>query len=242
MFEEEKAQKVIKEILKKRKNQNFESEWENTLIEKAKETSILESRLLSNTVDELKICRNLSSHPSIENSEAKLITPDKYETAHFMNVLFKELFMMPPTFLGSVTSDFVDSIRDKKKIFMNDKSKLKLYIEENFLSNMKNTQIQHLAKDLFKFIFIKNNEDCLENRDINYAALTIITKENKDLVIQEIMSDADLLKQIRIDDIEVRDLLELFVIENTKLWDNLTDLQKNEINDDSESSGPLSIK
>lgn len=65
MFEEEKAQKVIKEILKKRKNQNFESEWENTLIEKAKETSILESRLLSNTVDELKICRNLSSHPSI---------------------------------------------------------------------------------------------------------------------------------------------------------------------------------
>lgn len=119
---------------------------------------------------------------------------------------------------------------------MNDKSKLKLYIEENFLSNMKNTQIQHLAKDLFKFIFIKNNEDCLENRDINYAALTIITKENKDLVIQEIMSDADLLKQIRIDDIEVRDLLELFVIENTKLWDNLTDLQKNEINDDSESS------
>lgn len=122
---------------------------------------------------------------------------------------------------------------------------------------MKNTQIQHLAKDLFKFIFIKNNEDCLENRDINYAALTIITKENKDLVIQEIMSDADLLKQIRIDDIEVRDLLELFVIENTKLWDNLTDLQKNEINDDSESSlknyyrntliysdetGPLSIK
>ena len=66
---------------------------------------------------------------------------------------------MPPTFLGSVTSDFVDSIRDKKKIFMNDKSKLKLYIEENFLSNMKNTQIQHLAKDLFKFIFIKNNED-----------------------------------------------------------------------------------
>ena len=236
MFEEEKAQKVIKEILKKRKNQNFESEWENTLIEKAKETSILESRLLSNTVDELKICRNLSSHPSIENSEAKLITPDKYETAHFMNVLFKELFMMPPTFLGSVTSDFIDSIRDKKKIFMNDKSKLKLYIEENFLSNMKNTQIQHLAKDLFKFIFIKNNEDCLENRDINYAALTIITKENKDLVIQEIMSDADLLKQIRIDDIEVRDLLELFVIENTKLWDNLTDLQKNEINDDSESS------
>ena len=87
-----------------------------------------------------------------------------------------------------------------------------------------------------KVIFIKNNEDCLENRDIIYSALTIITKENKDLVIQEIMSDADLLKQIRIDDIEVRDLLELFVIENTKLWDNLTDLQKNEINDDSESS------
>lgn len=237
ILDDDDAKKKLKSIeeLKKKKEQNkkddsiFDSNWENKLINEAKKTSIFDSNRLKTAIDQLKRIRNSSSHPALKNGKAYLEIPDQYEVVHYMNVLFSELFMMPPTFLGSVTSDFVEQLSENKNTLLNNPHRIKLYIINRFLSNMNKRQIRDLTHDLFKFVFVLDNDDCNNNRDINYQALTVLLKLNKDN-LDHIIEQKELIKRINLD--SVTDYLMKLSIEHNKLWHSLTEEQKETIIED----------
>lgn len=242
LLEDEKAQRFLDQLYDIQKNRHYESEWENKLIDLAKNTSILESTSLKETIDHLKDSRNISSHPSLNtnNGVVFLGTPDEYEVAHYMHVCFSELFMVPPRFLGSITSKFVDWLSEKKEDLMHDdKRLLKLYIKNYYLSHMDKAQIKRLCNDLFNFVFVKDNPDCNENRDINYQALCILVDEYE-YCLNALIDQKESFKQINLK--QSSDFLLDFAIMHNQIWQALPENQRESIKINSKDSLSKKLK
>lgn len=188
------ATRILSEIEEKRnsKSQNgtqYDSSWERDIVTKiAKDTELIESHVKIK-IDHLHEIRNLCSHPAL-TSEYELYQPSKEETIAFIKELYQEILVKPPFYIGNVLNKLTDDLVIQKENFRDDYDTLKFYLEKRYFNRMSDKMFLNVFKTLWKFIFKRDeNQQCIENRDINFKCITVMFSLRKDLLFKEIKED-----------------------------------------------------
>ncbi|MBQ8542024.1 MAG: hypothetical protein IJ436_00935 [Bacteroidaceae bacterium] len=169
-------------------------EWEKVLVDEMfKKHRIIEVPEYTN-IESLQHHRNLCAHP-ILNEGAELYHPNRFTVqAHIVNML-EGVLCKSSMISAKLFDSFIKDLSKVKEIFVleNDISR---YITSKYLNKINNIEIEfQFFKRLWKFIFKLQNEECENNRIINYSALKIIFKRHKTEFTKRIELDCDYFGQ-----------------------------------------------
>ena len=185
----DKTSEDILETINRKQEQNPKSpEWEKVLIEEMyKKHRIIEIPEYTN-IESLQHHRNLCAHPILKDG-AELYCPNGFTVqAHIINML-EGVLSKSSMISTKLFENFIEDISKVKDILIID-TEFSNYITSKYLNKINNLEIEYtFFKALWKFVFKLDNEDCENNRHINYKALKIILNRHKSEFIKRIDSD-----------------------------------------------------
>ena len=138
-------------------------------------------------------------------------------------ICWKGILTRPPIFSKKVVEELVNDLSRNKDIFLSgENSDLKKYLEAKYFKNLSPNIENAIFKALWKFIFIiKDNENCDENRAINFKALKIIFKNKKTEYLKLIKDESPYFSNVARGDSLMH--LIVFISENSEIYNILTD-------------------
>lgn len=178
-----RAQQILNEIKSLQTQNPTSAEWERLLIEKCKDVNrILEIPDYSNVIS-LQNLRHLCAHPVIQGNQELYRPNADIVLGHIYNMLDgiltksayykKDLFNLFLTDIANAKSQFAAS---------ND---LENYITAKFLDKLNNVDDEYyFFMSLWKLVFELNNQDCHDNRDVNFTSLRLMVKRHKDIFLE----------------------------------------------------------
>lgn len=173
IYDDKGAKKILDEVDKKRNSLdiNWESEFIKTIHDK---TDLMSQQAYLNMLH-LKDDRNLSAHPSMDGGY-ELVSPSRETTiAHITNAV-NDILSKPSIFIKSVFGMMIDDLEEKKSYLLQDKDKLKQFLENKYFSRMSLSMEKEIFKTLWKFSFYKKEDQkCLNNIEVNREALIILS-------------------------------------------------------------------
>ena len=185
VYSDEKAEKILNDIDKKRKGSNS-SEWEHTLIDKVwKETEILtdESYMI---IDNIYKLRNFSAHPAL-NEDYELISPSPEMTVAYIKKALEDIFVRPSVFAQNIVNRMSDDIASKKDIYWKDTDAFQSFLNRVYFERMSEKMANQVFKAFWKFTFVKSEEDIYDdNRNINRTTLEFMMEYYGDLIVNYI--------------------------------------------------------
>lgn len=199
IYADDKAEKILAEIEKLQAQNPKSPDWEKYLIEAVfKETKLLEAADKAN-IDALQQHRNLCAHPVIKNS-FDLFMPNRITVqAHIVNML-DGILVKPAIMLKNLTDSFLDDLSNIKSILL-DKNQIEKYIVKKYLDKL-NIEIEYkLFRSLWKLTLKTSDDQCDENRNVNFIALNTILKRHTDDFVSRIGGESEFFSsQIEIND------------------------------------------
>lgn len=153
------------------------SEWERILIQGIESSTGLFDQSTKQKVDELKIWRNLSAHPILQNG-TELLMPSKETTAALIHDIYSGILIKSSFCLSKdkkMAEKIANDLKSQKAIFPegNDNS-LKQYLNKKYIDVIDNYTKCVVFSDLWKFVFYFDDADCKKNRKIICRALQVI--------------------------------------------------------------------
>ncbi len=130
----------------------------------------------------------------------------------------------PPIFTRKIFEEFITDLANSTDILI-EESKLRKYLESKYFSNLTPDIEAIIFKSLWKLTFRIENEECTKNRNINYKALRIIYKRNRDKINQQIVLESDYFSNISGNN-EALCFLVHFLSQNDSLFAGLSDAAK----------------
>ncbi len=190
-------------------------EWEKDLIEKVKNrTSIIDNVDYAH-IQALKNDRHLCAHPVLDK-EDKLYTPNSETVASHMRNMIESIFTKAPLLSKKILSTALIDISSKSELLIDDDS-LDKYISSKYLRNLTvATEIQ-IFRDLWKFVFKLDNEECENNRIINFRFLYLLYQRNTFNCIEKIKNEQEYFSNI-LESTTTINLLIRFIAENEFLY------------------------
>ncbi len=182
-YGDSRAQQILNDIRALQTQNPTSAEWERLLVEKCKEANrVLEIHDYSNVIS-LQNLRHLCAHPVI-NGNQELYRPNgDIVLGHIRNMLdgiltksayyTKDLFIIFLTDISNAKSQFAVS-RD-----------LENYITTKYLDKLNNVDDEfYFFKSLWKLVFQVADQDCHDNRNVNFMSLRMMVKRHKDIFVE----------------------------------------------------------
>ena len=224
-YNDKVSEEILKTINKKQSENPKSSEWEKYLVtEMYNKHRIIEIPEYTN-IEALQQHRNLCAHPILKDG-ADLFRPNGSAVqAHIINML-EGVFCKSSIISGKLFERFIEDLAKVKDIFVEDE--FSRYITSKYLNKVNNIEIEFLFfKKLWKFIFKLTNDDCENNRNINYKALKIILGRHKVEFVKRIEQDKDYFGQcINLDNTTGIELLIYLMNEYPKIFHSLPEENK----------------
>ena len=190
IYADKGAAKILQDLEKQQKENPKNTDWEREIPEKCKDShKILTTADYSNFCS-LQQLRHLCAHPVITDSKELYRPNSDIVLGHIRNMLdgiltkpafqTKELFMIILRDIASV-----------KNILVEEKQ-LEQYIVTKYLDKFCDVNFERLIfKNLWKFVFALDDDDCKENRDVNYCTLKLLVRRHKDAMLDTISKNQD---------------------------------------------------
>lgn len=195
IYEDVTAKAILDEIRASQIANPTNPDWEKEIIEKVKSRTSLIDNVDYAHIQALKNDRHLCAHPVIDK-EDKLYTPNKELVASHIRNMLESLFMKPAVLSKKILSTILIDIEEKKDILIDEKS-IEKYLLSKYLNNLNPTIEVSIFRDLWKFIYLLDNEKCEENRLINYRFLYFLYKRNISACIAKIKVEQEYFSNIR---------------------------------------------
>lgn len=222
LYNDKKAEGIIGSIKSKQEQNPKSSEWEKELVEQVlKSTKLLEMSDYVN-ITALQQHRNLSAHPVLKEG-LDLYCPNKTTVqAHIINML-EGVLIKPPIMMQKIFDAFIEDVATIKNILIVD-GQLEEYIKSKYLDKI-NIEIEYkFFRSLWKLVFKLSDEDCMENKEINFKVLNIIFKRHNSYFTKRLSEEKDYYSSnIDIKKDEYITYVIYFFNEHTKIFSKLTD-------------------
>jgi len=188
------AKNILNEIKNKQLNNATSSDWEMYLVEEVcKQTEIIEFSELEN-LRFLQKQRHLSAHPVIRD-DMQLYKPNKDICRALIRNCIENVFVKPPIYTQKVLNNILNDLAENKAI-LNKLSDIEKFTNKKYLSRLSINARKQIFKSIWKLVFNKNNEDCVENRVVNAKFLCVIAMHNIDVIEQAVNEDKDYYSNI----------------------------------------------
>lgn len=181
VYADEKAEKILEDINKQRKNANS-SAWEWNLIKKIREQTEILSDESYAMIEHIYSLRNFSAHPAL-NEDYELISPTAEMTVAYIKKALEDILIKPSVFAQNIVDRMSNDISDRKEFFVGDYAAFKSFLNRVYLQRMSEKMITQVFKAFWKFTFIKIDKDIFnENRLINRKTLEVLLEEFYDII------------------------------------------------------------
>lgn len=215
IYSDSVAKDILTEIRTFQENNPNSPDWEKDIIEKVKTRTSLIDNVDYAHVQALKNDRHLCAHPVISKDE-KLYTPNKETVASHIRNMLESFFLKPPILSKKILSTILVDIANKSALLIDEES-LEKYVLSKYLNNLNSSVEIALFRDLWKFIYRVDSEDCDTNRLINFRTLYLLYKRNKSECISKIKNEKEYFSNIRNDE-NIINFLIRFLSENEFLY------------------------
>lgn len=142
----------------------FSSAWEIKLVE----DTFLKTRLLdAPEYENLKFLqkqRHLSAHPVL-TQERELHAPNRETVRSLLRNTLEGLLIKPPFYTQHILNEMLTDLAEHRDA-LNDRYKVKAYVESRYLRRFKPTVETSTFKSLWKFTFKLENDECNANRRV----------------------------------------------------------------------------
>lgn len=186
VYGDESADNILTNIHASQKNNPKDPGWEGSLIDDICTYTSLITPAEKEELLYIKQTRNLAAHPIIninefneetfaEELKLKIIT--KETSIDLIRKAFEIVFLRDAILAKNILQDIIGDIKtfyDRVK-----DNGLEIYLNSKYFSRMSQNRKNELFKALWKFVFILDNDDCIENRVSNFYGLLFLYKENK---------------------------------------------------------------
>ncbi|MBR6688593.1 MAG: hypothetical protein IKL68_01070 [Clostridia bacterium] len=217
VYDDKKAKNILKSIEIQRNENRISSDWEQDLLKQVREdTEIIEDITWAN-LEYLKKLRNFSAHPAF-NRNNELIAPTRETIAGLIEDMLNQILIRPPLFADKIIDLITEDIAEKSGIFTGDYDKFEHYIKNKYLIKMGTGMKTQTLKAFWKFVFKLENDDCNENREINYEFIKVLIKNDKLVHITEIKNDKQYYNQIS-GNIEIQEYLINLIYEIPEIYE-----------------------
>lgn len=170
VYSDEKAEKILEEINKQRKNAN-NSAWEWNLIKKIREQTEILSDESYAMIEHIYSLRNFSAHPAL-NEEYELISPTPEMTVAYIKKALEDILTKPSVFAQNIVDRMSNDISARREFFVSDYEAFKVFLNRVYFERMSEKMINQVFKAFWKFTFLKTGKDIFDdNRFINRKTL-----------------------------------------------------------------------
>lgn len=221
IYEDKQAKTILNEIQQFQENNSKSPEWEMKIVEKVHKNTQLLNNIEFSNLEYLQTQRHLSAHPVL-NSSNKLHSPNKETVRSLLRNTLEGVLIKPPFYTNKILGELLKDLADNSHMLLNNKEKIKRYVENKYFNKMtRNVELQ-LFKSLWKLVFRLKNEDCNKNREINYYLIWILAERNNAKIEKFILDNTEYFGDLSVDNdilcYVVRLLAELYPLE---IYNNL---------------------
>ncbi|AEE20860.1 hypothetical protein [Dokdonia sp. 4H-3-7-5] len=181
------AKKILLEIEKIQIENPKSSDWENKLVDLiGQRTSMLEFSDIEN-INQLQKHRHLSAHPVLKQTSI-LFKPSKDNVKSHIRNMLEGVLIKPPILSKKIFNELIVDIAENQYRF-SDNKELERFLKAKYFKNLRQESLNDIFKKLWKFVFKTDNDDCKNNREINFRTLEIIISINIIEIIRAIKNE-----------------------------------------------------
>ena len=199
-YEDNGAKQILDEIEQQWENNPTSPDWETALPKKCLTAhKILDTASHSN-FESLQKLRHLCAHPAMKGNRELYQPTTEIVLGHIMNML-DEVLTRPALMTKDFIKVFVEDISSVKDQMVNT-DKLKMYIKARYFDKYDDVPLFFsLFKALWKFVFYLDNDNCEENREVNFNALMILADCYETQIMSRFEKDCSVAaNNIRVED------------------------------------------
>ena len=191
IYNDTNAEKIITYIKDTQKADPKNSEWEGNLIDRiCKEMNII-SAVEKEELIYLKQTRNYAAHPIINIDDDKLSLKQitKETAADLIRKAFEIVFLRDAILAKNLNEDIVKELNEYYSRVGNEG--LDTFLKSKYFNRMTQERKDYLFKALWKFTFILENDNTVQNRESNFWGLLVLYMENRHHYTTLIKEDQD---------------------------------------------------
>ncbi|MGL5440172.1 MAG: hypothetical protein ACRDA4_07285 [Filifactoraceae bacterium] len=189
IYNDKGAEEILNYIKTQQRNNPKSPEWEGNLIESVFSKTQLISAVEKEELLHLKSERNYAAHPiiNIDDDRLELKNITKETAGDLIRKAFEIVFLRDVILAKEISKDIIFDINEFYDRANTDG--LEKFLNTKYFKRMTQERKNVLFKDLWKFVFLLDNDECNKNRKSNYWGIVFLYNENKkhyrELIIKE---------------------------------------------------------
>ena len=207
-FNDTRAQQILDEVEAHWEQNPTSPDWETSLPKKCWDAHKILDEACHSNFESLQKLRHLCAHPAMKGNRELYQPSSEIVLGHIVNML-REILTRPALNSKDFIEVFLDDLATVKDQMVTIDN-LKRYLKARYFDKYEDvTLFYSLFKSLWKLVFYLSNEECDDNRVVNYDALMIMGDEFGAHFIDRFDKDSGFFaKHVAIDN---DDLLRLFI-------------------------------
>lgn len=207
-FNDNRAQQILDEVEAHWEQNPTSPDWETSLPKKCwDEHKILDAASHSN-FEALQKLRHLCAHPAMKGNRELYQPSSEIVLGHIVNML-REILIRPALNAKDFINVFLEDLATVKDQMVT-MDNLKRYLKARYFDKYDDVALFYsLFKSLWKLVFHLSNEQCDENREVNFNAMMIMSDEYSPQFLERFDKDSGLFANHIA--IENDDFLRLFI-------------------------------
>ena len=186
VYQNDKAEKFLEDYENKRKSGEHYSNLERDIKDYTEKSGLIND-VEKKQWEHLKDYRDYCAHPVV-SQDYELISPNSEQVRMHIRNMFEALFLKD----AILTDDKIfDEFLQKTESFYdrNGLDELKEYVNKRYINKLSIKAKKKFVKNLWKFTFYIDNEECNKYREIALYALSWIIKSDKTQLLSYIKED-----------------------------------------------------
>ncbi|MDR6179396.1 hypothetical protein QE393_002656 [Pseudomonas sp. SORGH_AS 211] len=202
VYRDATATEIINEMTRIQAQEPFSSAWEIKLIEDTfSKTRLLDAPEYEN-LKFLQKQRHLSAHPVL-TQERELHAPNRETVRSLLRNTLEGLLIKPPFYTQHILNEMLADLAEHRDA-LNDRHKVKAYVESRYLRRFKPTVETSIFKSLWKLTFKLENAECNANRRINLDVLEAISDRQAGRLEEIIRAEQEYFSNVAADGAPLR--------------------------------------
>lgn len=188
LYNDTGAKQILEDLEKQQKANPKNTDWEKDIPEKCKNSNKILTTADYSNFESLQQLRHLCAHPVLSETKQLYKPNADIVLGHIRNML--EGILMKPAFqTKELFKMFVEDIAKIKGILI-DHTQFKQYVNSKYFDNFNSMNLEYsIFKNLWKFVFKLDNDDCNDNRKINLETIYILLSRHADYIISQYEND-----------------------------------------------------
>ena len=184
------ASQIIQDIESEIEADRSSSKWERILVESIHTKMQLLDASGYTLLLHLRDYRNLTAHPILDNTSL-LYQPSKELVESCIVEACNSILFKPSVFAKDIISFMSQDLDSKRKYILHDAEGFENYIEQKYLVHMSDSMATKVFRTFWKFTFYLLDQDCENNRRINFSLLDLLLHKRRVQIEQDISANCN---------------------------------------------------